>query len=122
MTDAVGRLISVDIVNKTPPPGPFVVGNHPTINNPRKLQDCDSLLLFKGPKALKVPSRHQVEVKVKPAIDRISHSGSIDQHHVDTTLGFGQRRLFVLRSCRAILDENFRGSGFHYQNVAAPGS
>jgi len=43
------------------------VGNRPTAINPRRLKDCDSSLLFRSPKALKVPSRHHVEVRVKPA-------------------------------------------------------
>jgi len=54
-------------VDKSFPPGPFVVGNRPTAINPRRPKDCDSSLLFRSPKALKVPSRHHVEVRVKPA-------------------------------------------------------
>jgi len=43
------------------------VGNRPIVINLRRLKDCDSFLLFRSPKALKVPSRHHVEVRVKPA-------------------------------------------------------
>jgi len=43
------------------------VGNRPTVISPRRLKDCDFFLLFRSPKALKVPSRHHVEVRVKPA-------------------------------------------------------
>jgi len=62
---AVG--VGVNIVDKTLPPGFFAVGNRPTAISPRRPKDCDSSLLFRSPKALKVPSRHHVEVRVKPA-------------------------------------------------------
>lgn len=75
VTNAVGKLVGVNIVNKTPSPGPFIMGNHPITSSPRWLQDCDSSLFFKGLKALKLPSRHHVEVKVKPACCSMLLSG-----------------------------------------------
>jgi len=43
------------------------MNNRPTVINPRKLKNYIFILFFKSPKALKVPSRYYMEVKVKPA-------------------------------------------------------
>jgi len=74
------------------------MGNRPTIINLRRLKDCDSSLLFRSPKALKVPSRHHVEVRVKPAsVLHLQEAFNLSRESTETFVWVRGLRLFDSR-------------------------